>query len=60
MNNNDKDKAQKKQEEANKTTDPQEQMQGPISSLVQNVKETVEDNDKESKEEADAKKEGKV
>jgi hypothetical protein len=34
------------------TTDPQEKMKGPISSLVQGVKEEVEENDKESKEEA--------
>ena len=37
-------------------TDPQENMEGPISSLVQGVKEGVEANDKESKEEADKKK----
>ena len=34
------------------TTDPQEEMKGPISSLVQGVKEKVEENDEESKEEA--------
>ncbi|HLP35949.1 hypothetical protein [Lacibacter sp.] len=33
-------------------TDPQDNMKGPISSLVQGVKEVVEENDKESKEEA--------
>ncbi len=38
-------------------TDPQENMEGPISSLVQGVKEGVEANDAESKEEADKKKE---
>ena len=38
-------------------TDPQDNMKGPISSLVQGVKEGVEDNDAESKEEADKKKE---
>ncbi|RYY57379.1 MAG: hypothetical protein EOO09_02675 [Chitinophagaceae bacterium] len=38
-------------------TDPQEKMEGPISSLVQNVKETGEENDKNvSKEEADKEK----
>lgn len=37
-------------------TDPQENMKGPISSLVQDVKEEVEGNDSESKEEADKKK----
>lgn len=39
------------------TTDPQEHMKGPLSSAVQNVKEEVEEGDKESKEEADQKKE---
>ena len=39
------------------TTDPQEKMKGPISSLVQNVKEGVEEDDNESKEEADKRKE---
>lgn len=38
-------------------TDPQDNMKGPISSLVQSGKDKVEDNDKESKEEADQKKE---
>ncbi len=38
------------------TTDPQEKMKGPISSLVQGVKKNVEVNDEESKEEADKKK----
>lgn len=38
-------------------TDPQDNMKGPISSLVQGGKDKVEDNDKESKEEADQKKE---
>ena len=37
-------------------TDPQDNMKGPISSLVQGVKEGVEANDAESKEEADKKK----
>lgn len=37
-------------------TDPQDNMKGPVSSLVQNVKEIVEENDVESKEEADKKK----
>jgi hypothetical protein len=37
-------------------TDPQENMEGPISSLMQNIKEKGETNDKESKEEADKKK----
>ena len=38
-------------------TDPQDNMKGPISSLVQNVKESAEEDNKESKEEADKKKE---
>jgi hypothetical protein len=38
------------------TTDPQEHMKGPVSSFIQNIKETAEENDKESKEEADEKK----
>ena len=33
-------------------TDPQDNMKGPISSLVNSVKEVVEENDKVSKEEA--------
>ncbi|MGZ8558892.1 MAG: hypothetical protein ACXWWC_11180 [Chitinophagaceae bacterium] len=37
-------------------TDPQDNMKGPISSLVQTVKEGVEEDDNESKEEADKKK----
>ena len=37
-------------------TDPQENMKGPISSIMQNIKEGGEDNDAESKEEADKKK----
>lgn len=39
------------------TTDPQEEMKGPLSSLVQGGKKSVEENDNESKEEADQKKE---
>ena len=38
------------------TTDPQEHMEGPISSLMQNIKEEAEENDSVSKEEADKKK----
>ena len=38
------------------TPDPQEEMQGPISSLMQGAKENMEENN-ESKEEADDKKE---
>jgi hypothetical protein len=45
----------KPDEETLNTTDPQENMKGPVSSAVQKVKEKTEDND-ESKEEADRKK----
>ena len=38
------------------TTDPQEHMKGPISSSVQGVKEKVEEDNEESKKEADKKK----
>lgn len=41
-------------------TDPQENMTGPISSLIQGIKEEAETNDKESKEEADQQKEEKM
>ena len=37
-------------------TDPQENMEGPISSIMQNIKEEGEENDTETKEEADKKK----
>lgn len=37
-------------------TDPQDNMKGPISSIMQNIKEGGEDNNQESKEEADKKK----
>lgn len=35
------------------TTDPQEHMKGPVSSVVQKVKEKVEENNSESPEQAD-------
>ena len=38
------------------TTDPQENMEGPVSSIMQSIKEAGEANDDESKEEADRKK----
>ena len=38
------------------TTDPQEEMEGPLSSVMQNIKEGAEENDEESKHEADKKK----
>jgi hypothetical protein len=44
------------QKPADSTTDPQEQMEGPVSSAMQNIKEEAEKNDEESKEEADRKK----
>ncbi len=39
------------------TTDPQEHMKCPVSSVAQLIKETAEENDTVSKSEADAKKE---
>lgn len=51
-----KDAAVKPEPETLHTTDPQKKMEGPISSLVQGVKDAVNGND-ESKEEADARKE---
>jgi hypothetical protein len=38
------------------TTDPQEEMKGPVSSFIQSIKETAEENDNVTKEEADKKK----
>ena len=37
------------------TSDPQEHMKGPVSSVMQNIKEEANKNDKVSKEEADRK-----
>lgn len=54
--NTDKDNALKPDPETLNKTDPQDNMKGPLSSVVQSVKETVEENDTESKEEADDKK----
>jgi hypothetical protein len=51
----------KENEEAkSEETDPQEHMKGPISSLMQGIKETAEENNVESKEEADAKKDKNI
>ncbi len=50
----DKKKGLKPDAETLNTTDPQENMQGPVSSLIQNIKEGAEDG--ESKEEADERK----
>ena len=51
-----KDSVLKPDEETLHTTDPQEHMKGPISSIMQNIKEEAEENDEVSKEEADRKK----
>ncbi|RYY44369.1 MAG: hypothetical protein EOO06_18235 [Chitinophagaceae bacterium] len=51
-----KDAAVKPEPETLHTTDPQEHMEGPVSSLMQNIAGSGEKNDEESKEEADAKK----
>ncbi len=51
-----KDASLKPDAETLHKTDPQDNMKGPISSLVQNVKESAEEDNKESKEEADKKK----
>ena len=48
--------ALKPDEETLHKTDPQDNMKGPVSSAVQNVKELSEKNDEESKAEADRKK----
>lgn len=48
--------ALKPDKETTHTTDPQEHMEGPVSSFMQNIKETAEENNKETKEEADKKK----
>ena len=57
---NEKDKTQpvtKPDPETLHTTDPQENMEGPVSSMMQNIKEEANKNDKVSKEEADRKRE---
>ncbi len=62
MNNNDKDNIKKELEgnedapvkpdpETLHTTDPQEEMEGPVSSLVQASKEVIEENSKEQNKE---------
>lgn len=53
-----KDAAVKPEPETLGTPDPQEKMEGPISSLVQGVKEGMQSN--ETKEEADEKKDSKM
>ncbi len=63
--------SKKKQEEKNPstskpdpetlhTTDPQDRMKGPVSSVMQNIKEEAEDNNTETKKEADEKKERNI
>lgn len=42
------------------TTDPQENMEGPVSSVVQTIKEEAEEGNKETKKEADKKKEANM
>ena len=42
------------------TTDPQEDMEGPVSTFMQNIREEGEKNNEESKEEADRKKEENI
>jgi hypothetical protein len=37
-------------------TDPQEEMEGPVSSVMQDIREEAEENNEETKEEADRKK----
>ena len=53
---NNKDAPIKPDPETLNTTDPQEHMEGPVSSVMQNIKEEAEEGDKVSKEEADRKK----
>jgi hypothetical protein len=64
-NNPKKDKDEKKEglapdPETLHKTDPQENMKGPVSSFIQNIKETAEENDVESKDEADQKKDKNI
>jgi len=56
----DKDNVLKPDPETLHTTDPQEHMEGPVSSVMQNIKEEAEEGDKVSKEEADRKKDEKM
>jgi len=41
-------------------TDPQKNMEGPVSSMMQNIKDEVKKNDKETQEEADRKKDENI
>jgi hypothetical protein len=51
--NDNKDAAVKPDPETLHTTDPQEHMEGPVSSIMQNIAESGEKDDDKSKEEAD-------
>ncbi len=52
----DKKKSLKPEPETLHKTDPQDNMEGPVSSFMQNIKKAVEKNDEESKEQADKRK----
>lgn len=54
--NDNKDAAVKPDPETLHTTDPQEHMEGPVSSIMQNIAESGEADDYKSKEEADKEK----
>lgn len=54
-----KDATIKPEPETLHTTDPQEHMEGPVSSLMQGIKETAEENNDKGKEEADAERDRK-
>ena len=60
----DKKKEQNKKSKPNPktlhTSDPQENMKGPVSSFMQNVKHIAEKNDEESKEEATKKRDERM
>lgn len=51
--NDNKDAAVKPDPETLHTTDPQEHMDGPVSSIMQNIAGSAEENDSKSKEQAD-------
>lgn len=53
---NSKDPLLKPDKETLNTTDPQEHMEGPVSSIMQNIKEEAEENNEEGKKGADKKK----
>ena len=45
--------ARRTEQETKKITDPEESMRGPISSVMQSIKEEAEENDEEDREEAE-------